>query len=317
MEGFKGDDGYFDHTGLIYDGAGPDDLGRGVKKAGYFTFGLMTQTLEGATFSGEISGLPDHVYGCEFSRGDGREVGVLWYDGFAGGPPQQTVSLPTPAAAALVTQAVTGRDGTVTAAEVQAVDGSISLDLADSPVYVEPCALACSAEVSPSSGSAPLAVTFTASASLGGCSGTPSFAWSFGDGSAAQGESASHTYALPGTYTWTLSASAGPHSCGKSGGVTVLAQPPAVSGMKKLSQPFRIKVEGSGFQPGIRVRINGADWTDVRLKGAGRLLIEGGAALKSAVPKDTLIHFEFVNPDGQSTSLEWSWKGVRLAILQS
>jgi len=32
MEGFKHEDGYFDHTGLIHDGEGAGDPGRGIKK---------------------------------------------------------------------------------------------------------------------------------------------------------------------------------------------------------------------------------------------------------------------------------------------
>ena len=38
MDGFKGDDGYFDHTGLIYDGEDSGDLGLGVKKLAYYTY---------------------------------------------------------------------------------------------------------------------------------------------------------------------------------------------------------------------------------------------------------------------------------------
>jgi hypothetical protein len=306
MEGFKGDDGYFDHTGLIYDGAGPDDLGLGVKKAGYFTFGLMTRKLEGAAFAGEIAGLPDHVYGYELSREDGSVLTVLWYDGFAGAGPQQHVTLPVQAPSVLVTQAVAGRDGTVTSSEIQAEEGAVEVVLAESPVYVEACALACTAEAAPSTGGAPLDVAFTATGDLGGCEGELSFAWSFGDGATGQGASLSHTYVSPGTYAWSLTAVAGPHACTQTGTVAVLTSPPAVTAMKKLGQPFRINVEGAGFQDGVRVRINGADWPGVRWKSTSRLVLEGGAALKAAVPKGVSTRFEFVNPDGQSASVEWS-----------
>ena len=47
MEGFKHNNGFFDHTGFIYDGEYPDDLGKGNKKLSYYTFKKMTETLEG------------------------------------------------------------------------------------------------------------------------------------------------------------------------------------------------------------------------------------------------------------------------------
>lgn len=308
MEGFKGDNGYFDHTGLIYDGQGPGDLGRGVEKAGYFTFGLMTQKLEGAVFSGEIEELPDRVYGYDFSRSDGRAVSVLWYDGFSGtGGPQQSVTLAVDSPTVLVTRSVTARDGAVTSCEAQVANGLVQIDLAESPVYVEPCALTCAAQVSPDSGGAPLTVSFEASGSLWGCTGEPVFTWSFGDGASGDGASASHVYPVPGTYDWSLSATAGPHVCSKTGTVAVLAPAPSVGALKKLGSPFRIKVDGNGLQQAIRVRISGVEWPKVRWKNESRLILEGGAALRAAVPKNTLTHFEFLNPDGQSASLDWRW----------
>lgn len=42
MEGFKYDGGYFDFTGLIYDGWGAGDPGLGVRKLSYYTYRKMT-----------------------------------------------------------------------------------------------------------------------------------------------------------------------------------------------------------------------------------------------------------------------------------
>ena len=56
MEGFRLDGGYFDFTGLIYDGwdpvgTTPSDLGLGVKKLGYYSYKKMTEMLEGSDWN--------------------------------------------------------------------------------------------------------------------------------------------------------------------------------------------------------------------------------------------------------------------------
>ncbi len=85
MEGFKHDDGYFDHTGLIYDGRGSNDLGLSVKKLDYYTYKVMTERLEGADWStltllrdGTRS---DHLYLFRVLR-DERPIYIAWWDYF-------------------------------------------------------------------------------------------------------------------------------------------------------------------------------------------------------------------------------------------
>ncbi len=56
----------------------------------------------------------------------------------------------------------------------------------------------------PASGAAPLAVTFDASDSSDVEGPVSSYAWTFGDGGTATGVTASHTYAVAGTFTTTL-----------------------------------------------------------------------------------------------------------------
>jgi len=138
IEGFKYDDGYFDHTGLIYDGQGSNDRGYGVKKIGYYTYKLMTQKLEGASFQYEMTGLPANVYGYVFSGAAGGSVTVLWYDDFAGGAPTRDATLPVAAPSALVTNAVTDQAGNVTSVLLPVSNGSVTLTLGQSPVFVEP-----------------------------------------------------------------------------------------------------------------------------------------------------------------------------------
>ncbi|MFQ5498202.1 MAG: hypothetical protein ACE5FH_00885 [Candidatus Zixiibacteriota bacterium] len=83
VEGFKHDNGYFDHTGLIYDGLDSDDLGLGCKKLGYFAYKKMTETLEGANWDSTqviATGVSD-VYAYRFVRND-SSIFVAWWDYF-------------------------------------------------------------------------------------------------------------------------------------------------------------------------------------------------------------------------------------------
>ena len=92
----------------------------------------------------------------------------------------------------------------------------------DPSIQPPSCTLSCAASASPSSGTAPLTVNFTASATPSGCSGTPSFSWTFGDGGTSTAQNPSHAYAAAGSYTWTMTTSLNGATCNKSGGVTVL-----------------------------------------------------------------------------------------------
>jgi PKD repeat protein len=83
------------------------------------------------------------------------------------------------------------------------------------------CVLTCAASASPPSGTAPLAVFFSSSASTTDCTSTPSFAWSFGDGGTSSSQNAAHTYAAAGTYAWTLAVTADGKVCSQGGTVTV------------------------------------------------------------------------------------------------
>lgn len=85
MEGFQLDNGYFDHTGVIYDGRGPDDPGVGVKKLAYYTYKKMTELLDGTDWS-TLTNLHDgtesdhvYLYRCEQ---DGNPVYIAWWDYF-------------------------------------------------------------------------------------------------------------------------------------------------------------------------------------------------------------------------------------------
>ncbi len=90
LEGFKLDNGYFDHTGLIYDGrtgdaASDSNPGLGVKKLAYFTYKKMTEKLGGADWS-TLTPLhdgtgTDHLTLFRVQKGD-DDIHIAWWDYF-------------------------------------------------------------------------------------------------------------------------------------------------------------------------------------------------------------------------------------------
>jgi photosystem II stability/assembly factor-like uncharacterized protein len=134
-----------------------------------------------------------------------------------------------------------------------------------------------------------------------------SYDWNFGDGSAHSSEqNPSHTFASAGARTWTLTVRVGPQTCTKTGSIAVV-DPPAVTSLKKVAPPFKFVVAGSNLQSGIRVFIDGAEWTGVAWKKTTKVQITGGASLKAAVPKGVAKTFRFLNPDGGEANTTWSW----------
>jgi PKD repeat protein/alpha-tubulin suppressor-like RCC1 family protein len=88
------------------------------------------------------------------------------------------------------------------------------------------CGVGCTASASPRYGMAPLTVGFTATASPTdpACTGTPSFDWDYGDGTAhGSGPNVAHLYTSIGRFTWTLTATIGGTSCTRTGTILVTA----------------------------------------------------------------------------------------------
>lgn len=171
------------------------------------------------------------------------------------------------------------------------------------------CSLSCVATV-PATGSMGQPMSFAATATPSNCTGTPTYDWDFGDGTAhAASQNASHSYASEGTFHWQMTATLNGVNCTEEGSITVTqAQivPPAVSAMKKVSPPFTIVATGSGFQNGIKVYINGTQWPSVLWKNEGKIKLNG-SSLKAAVPKGVATEFRFVNPDGGEATKTWNW----------
>jgi YD repeat-containing protein len=167
-----------------------------------------------------------------------------------------------------------------------------------------PCTLTCDA-TGPAVGTAGQAASFTASVTSSGCPGTVAYDWSFGDGSAhSAAQSPNHTYGTSGSFQWMLTATVNGLTCTKSGTVTVV-NGPSVALIKKASPPFKLVVTGSNLQSGIRVFIDGTEFTSVVWKNAGKIQLTG--AIKAAVPKGTTHAFRFLNPDGGEASATWGW----------
>jgi hypothetical protein len=151
MDGFKYDGGYFDFTGLIYDGWGPGDLGLGVKKLGYYSFKKMTEVLEGSAWN-TIQTVQESgdVYIYRFVR-NGNPVYVAWWDYFndplyVPGKTKQVAIKGLQGKSLIITEALprysTGKEVTdyLTAFTKEMgtlTDGQVTLTLGDSPVYME------------------------------------------------------------------------------------------------------------------------------------------------------------------------------------
>ena len=82
------------------------------------------------------------------------------------------------------------------------------------------CTLSCFPTVPPT-GTAGQPVDFSASVESAGCTGSPSYSWTFGDGVTSTQLGPSHAYAAAGIYNWTLTVSQNGQSCTKNGSITI------------------------------------------------------------------------------------------------
>jgi N-acetylneuraminic acid mutarotase len=165
--------------------------------------------------------------------------------------------------------------------------------------------LRASAAANPTSGATPLAVHLAG----GATGGTPpwTYSWAFGDGSSSSEQNPTHTYAA-GSYTATLTV----HDAADGTATSTVdihstnVAPPVVSLVKKATPPFKLVVTGSNLQNGIKVYINGTQWSSVVYKGTAKIQLTG-SGLKAAVPKGATNHLSFLNPDGGQTTYDFRW----------
>jgi PKD repeat protein len=162
----------------------------------------------------------------------------------------------------------------------------------------------------PSSGPAPLTVQFGATASGG--SPPYAYAWDFGDGSTSTLQSPSHTYGADGEYGVLLTAQDSIGRTATDSGllVRVGSSPgtPAITGVAKATDPFRLKVSGEGFLVGCTVLIEGQSAPSTVYKSGGLVVAKGGSSLKALLPKGAPVCVTVKNPSGIESAC---WTFVR------
>lgn len=79
---------------------------------------------------------------------------------------------------------------------------------------------------------------------------------------------------------------------------------PEITSIERLSQPFRIKINGINFQPGVQVFIGNDPnpWPNVRFKSDTMLVVKKGGQLKARFPNNVPVTIRVVNPDGGEDS---------------
>ena len=142
-EGFHHSDGYFDHTGLVYDGRGSNDSGAGVKKLSYYTYKKMAEVLEGSDWSSIRTIREDAgIYIYQLTR-QGNPIWIAWNDNSS--PMNVRITLPGSIETVRITEAVpaceTGMEVTGYSEAFRELRGSgssgyIEYQLGESPVFV-------------------------------------------------------------------------------------------------------------------------------------------------------------------------------------
>jgi len=115
--------GFFDQSGLIYDGFGPYDRGEGVKKKSYFAYAHLIDRLRGASLTGFTRDGGATLVRFDTPEG---EIQVLWQDPWVENGP---VWIESPGKVTVTVEDIVGN--------VLAVrEGTFRLDLGLEPVYL-------------------------------------------------------------------------------------------------------------------------------------------------------------------------------------
>lgn len=146
------DDSYFNHTGMIHDGKGEYDRGRGAKKLAYFTYKMMVEKMDGSDWK-SLAVVPtgqNHVYAYRVANpARGKTIWVVWWDWFAErswnraeapafpGGNRKTISIPAEPGMALVTSAITDAKGRPSAITVPVKESQLVLEVGEYPLFVE------------------------------------------------------------------------------------------------------------------------------------------------------------------------------------
>lgn len=150
----------------------------------------------------------------------------------------------------------------------------------------------------PASGPAPLAVQF--SAILAGGTSPYTYQWDFGDGTTSGDAAPGHTYANEGRYPVILAVqdALGQAAVDNRVLIAVGGDTPVITNVAKGTNPFRLILKGSKFQPGCLVFIGQAAAPIVSYKNSAQIVAKGGSTLKAMVPKGVPVCVQVKNPDG-------------------
>jgi len=86
--------------------------------------------------------------------------------------------------------------------------------------------------------------------------------------------------------------------------------PPVISQVSQLSNPFRLKLSGSGIQTGAKVYIGSSTsaWSSTQVQSSSSILLSG-SGLKAKFPSGVAVTIRVVNPDGGSASIKFTRSG--------
>jgi len=97
-------------------------------------------------------------------------------------------------------------------------------------------------------------------------------------------------------------------------------RPLIVSTVKKLHDPFRLKILGENFEEGLEIYIGDGFWGDssdpsrVRWKDPGRIILKKGKALRDRFPKGSLVPVRIVNPSGRESTFYYQRDGNQVIL---
>lgn len=185
------------------------------------------------------------------------------------------------------------------------VDGTTCQSSGTIGISGSPCTITCDA-TAPAAGQVGVPVGFSATATPANCTGDVSFVWTFGDGETSTLSNPSHIYTSAGSYSWSMVASADNEACPKYGSVSVVT-PPFITRVKRLSSPFRLKVDGTNFHSNCTVLINDAPAPATVWKSGAKLIAEKGAALKAMAPAGQMVQVRVLNNDDGGLSAPYSF----------
>lgn len=182
--------------------------------------------------------------------------------------------------------------------------GTSAISAADHFTY-QPCTLVCSTNV-PTTGTTGAQIQFEATATPTSCTGTVSYLWTFGDTTTSTEQNPKHTYTMTGIYSWTMTATIGTTQCTQNGAISIVT-PPTITLIKKMTDPFRLKINGLNFHPNCTVRVNGIAVPTTAWKSSVQVIAKKGSALKLLLPAGQTVQITITNNDDGGVSAPYAF----------